>query len=82
MTATQIKNETLSYLEAISGELYPTHQFVAAYGREEAHKALWTLWREKKVRLVAISDYRDATSEELADSIPGVEETLFYAKAI
>jgi hypothetical protein len=36
------------------------------------------LWREGRLQMVPISDLRDATAEELADAIPGVNETLFY----
>jgi DNA-binding PadR family transcriptional regulator len=36
------------------------------------------LARQGKVRLVAISDLRDATEPQLADSIPGIDQTFFY----
>jgi hypothetical protein len=81
---TAIKAEILSYLEAVRGtdaELYPVYEFVAAHG-DEAKDALWSLWRDKAVRLVAISDYRDATQEQLDASLEGVNETLFYARAV
>jgi DNA-binding PadR family transcriptional regulator len=39
------------------------------------------LSRQKRVRLLSISDLRDATREQLEDSIPGVNETLFYLEA-
>lgn len=77
----QIKSEIRSYLEAIEGELYPVYEFVAAYG-DEAKAAIMQLWREKAVRLVAISDYRDFDAQQLADSIEGVEETIGYVKLV
>jgi hypothetical protein len=40
------------------------------------------LWREGKLRMVSISDPRDATPEQLMDSIPGINETLFYVEAL
>jgi hypothetical protein len=75
----QIKSEILSYLSAIEGELYPVYEFVVAYG-EDAKTAIMELWREKRVRMVAISDYRDFSQEQLAQSIEGVEETIGYVR--
>jgi hypothetical protein len=39
------------------------------------------LARRGRVRLVAISDPRDVTPEQLANSIPGREQTFFYLGA-
>jgi hypothetical protein len=36
------------------------------------------LRQQQRIRMVPISDLRDATREQLNDSIPGVNETLFY----
>jgi hypothetical protein len=38
------------------------------------------LRHQQRVRLVSISDLRDATQEELNDSIPGMNETFFYVE--
>jgi hypothetical protein len=36
------------------------------------------LWRQDRVRMVALADLQRATPEQLNDSVPGVHETLFY----
>jgi predicted transcriptional regulator len=36
------------------------------------------LWSDGRLSVIAISDNRDATQQELNDSIPGMNETLFY----
>ena len=78
-TKQQIAKEIESYLEVLAGEMAPVHEFVEGYG-EEAKVVIMDLWRERKVRLVPISDYRDFTAEQLANSIEGVEEVIGYVK--
>ena len=39
------------------------------------------LRRSGRLRTIAISDLSDATDEQLAESVPGVNETLFYLEA-
>ncbi len=63
-------------------ELNLVFPLVRIYGREETEKALNTLRLAGKVRLVPISDYRDFTSDELADCLEGVEETIGYVKLV
>ena len=63
-------------------ELNLVFPLVRIYGREAVETALNTLRLAGKVRLVAISDYRDFSAQELADSIPGVEETIGYVKLV
>lgn len=53
------------------------------YGRDAARHdvldaTLMQLWREGKVRLVPISNPRDASAEELQNSIPDEQGALFY----
>src|SRR5262249_16899883 len=36
------------------------------------------LWRQGRIRLTAISDLRDATEQQLDDSIQGESQTFFY----
>jgi hypothetical protein len=38
------------------------------------------LRQQNRIRLVSISDLRDATPEQLNDSIPGMNETFFYVE--
>lgn len=64
------------------GELNLVFPLVRCYGREAAEKALQTLRRAGKVRLVAVSDFRDFSADELADSIEGVEETIGYVRLV
>ena len=39
------------------------------------------LWRQGRVRMVALADLQRATPEQLNDSVPGVNETLFYLES-
>ena len=39
------------------------------------------LRRSGRLRTIAISDLRDATDEQLAESIKGINQTLFYLEA-
>lgn len=78
----QTTSEILRDIRAYEGELTVIFPLIRIYGRQETEVALNDLRLVRLVRLVAISDYRDATEDELADSIEGVEETLFYVKAI
>jgi DNA-binding HxlR family transcriptional regulator len=53
------------------------------YGAEAARHDVFDthvqqLRQQRRLRLVPISDLRDATPEQLNDAIPGVNETLFY----
>ena len=43
--------------------------------------AVQQLGRQRKVRLVSISDRRDVTDDEINASIPGANETFYYLKA-
>jgi hypothetical protein len=36
------------------------------------------MWSEGIFELIAISDGRDATQQQIDDSIPGLNETIFY----
>jgi hypothetical protein len=47
-------------------------------GRQEFDRAAREATRGAGFHLIAISDYRKATKEELADAIEGENETLFY----
>jgi DNA-binding MarR family transcriptional regulator len=64
--------------------IYEIREKVAGkYGAQTArHDALdepiRDLWRQGRVRLVALADLQKATPEQLNDSVPGVNETLFY----
>lgn len=92
--ASEILKEFKSLLEQqkyADAELIPIHavrhQIALRLGEEAASHdhfdpAIQQLGKARQLRLVAISDYRDATQEELAASVPGVNETLFYLKPI
>lgn len=54
----------------------------SAASHDTLDPVLQQLARQRKVRLMPISDNRDASEAELAASIPGVNETLFYVKAV
>lgn len=41
-------------------------------------EAILDLWREKRVRIIPISDLRDSTEDQRADSIGDSNQTLFY----
>lgn len=64
--------------------IHEVRRLVAEHHGEEAasHPAFDPLLKrmrsEGQLRLIAISDNRDATQEQLDDSIPGMNETLFY----
>jgi hypothetical protein len=61
--------------------LVPIHEVrrqVPAADRAAFDDAVRQLWREGKVRLVPLSDLSKATRQQLADGIPGVNETFFY----
>lgn len=67
--------------------LVPIHEIrariAAEYGTEAARhdvldEPIRELWRQGRVRMVALSDLGRATPEQLNDSVPGVHETLFY----
>lgn len=67
--------------------LVPIHEIragiAAKYGPEAARhdvldEPICELWRQGRVRMVAITDLGRVTPEQLNDSIPGVHETLFY----
>ena len=49
-----------------------------AAGHPVLDPMLKRLRSEGRFRLVAITDYRDATQQELDDAIPGLNEILFY----
>lgn len=60
-------------------------QIASKYGAAAArHDALdgpiLQLWRQGRVRVISISDLRNASADELADSISDNYETLFYMK--
>jgi hypothetical protein len=61
-------------------EMCPIFPLVRLYGKEGVETALNDMRKAGLVRIVAISDYRDATQDELDDSIEGCEEVLFYVK--
>lgn len=50
----------------------------AAAGHPVFDKVLKQMRSEGRFRLIAITDYRDATQQELDDAIPGLNEILFY----
>jgi hypothetical protein len=52
----------------------------AAAAHDVFDPVIQQLGKQRRLRLVAISDYRDATQDELEASVPGVNETLFYLK--
>jgi predicted transcriptional regulator len=71
--------------------LVPIHglrrRLAQKYGAETARHdvldpQLQLLRQQNRLRLVAISQTSDATAEQLNDSIPGVNETLFYLEAV
>ena len=85
--------EIIRYLDQLRSGKYagkdqiPIHELrriVASQHGEEmaAHKVLDPIIKEMRsngqLRFIAISDNRDATQKELDDSIPGMNETLFY----
>lgn len=51
-------------------------------GHESLDAVLMRLDHEDKIRLVAIGDRSRATPEQLADSIPGENETFFYVETV
>jgi predicted transcriptional regulator len=58
-------------------------RFAAKYGPEVARhdvldEPILQLWRERRARLVSLSDLQKATPEQLNASVPGAGETLFY----
>jgi DNA-binding PadR family transcriptional regulator len=80
-------------IEQLRSNLYASHdkipihavrQFVASHHGEQAasHTVLDPLIvrmrSDGQLRLIAISDSRDATQQDLNNSIPGMNETLFY----
>lgn len=85
----------LSTLDRVRAErahrrLVPIHELRARVQSEtggrvkdaEFEAALRDLWRRGEVELVPISDGRDATREQLDQSIRGVHEILFYVERI
>jgi DNA-binding PadR family transcriptional regulator len=64
--------------------IYQVRERIAAkYGPETARhdtldEAILQLWRQERVRMIALADLQKATPEQLNASIPGVNETLFY----
>jgi predicted transcriptional regulator len=67
--------------------LVPIHeirkQIAANYGPNLARhdvldEPIRELWRQGRLRMVALADLQRATPEQLNDSVPGVHETLFY----
>ena len=71
--------------------LVPIHEVrrrvAGKYGPEAARHDVFDaqvqqLRQQRRVRLVPISDLRDATPEQLNDAIPGVNETLFYLEPV
>jgi DNA-binding MarR family transcriptional regulator len=59
------------------------HRVAEKYGPQTARhdvldEPIRALWRQGRVRLVALADLQRATAEQLNDSVPGVNETLFF----
>jgi predicted transcriptional regulator len=90
---TNLSEAILAEFEELRRELHghsgrvPIYQlrerFAAKYGPDAARHdslddAILQLWRERRVRLVSLSDLQKATPEQLNASVPGVGETLFY----
>jgi hypothetical protein len=50
----------------------------AAARHDQFDQVVKQLRQQSRIRLVSISDLRDATPEQLNDSIPGMNETFFY----
>jgi hypothetical protein len=70
--------------------IVPVHELrrllVARHGPEAGSHAtldpiLKQMRREKQLRLIAIGDLSEATTEQLDDSVPGENETFFYLEA-
>ncbi|WP_406700336.1 hypothetical protein V5E97_16110 [Singulisphaera sp. Ch08] len=54
------------------------HHGAAAAGHPTFDPLIKQMRSEGQLRLIAISDNRDATQQQLDDSIPGMNETIFY----
>jgi hypothetical protein len=68
-------------------DLIPIHEIRAIVARNHgpeaaSHPAFDPIIKQMRsgglLKIIAISDNRDATSQQLNDSIPGMNETLFY----
>lgn len=79
--------ETIGRIAPTNGDLVPVHEvrrrIAEQLGPEAAsHHVLDQIIRnlrsDRKIRLIAISDNRGMTEQQLADSIPGLNETLAY----
>ncbi len=58
--------------------LVAEHQGTEAAGHPVFDPLIKRMRTDRQLRLIAISDNRDATQEQLNDSIPGMNEILFY----
>ncbi|SIN91218.1 hypothetical protein SAMN05444166_1578 [Singulisphaera sp. GP187] len=58
--------------------LVAEHHGAEAAGHPSFDPLIKQMRSEGQLRLIAISDNRDATQKELDDSIPGMNETIFY----
>ncbi|MCS6849685.1 MAG: hypothetical protein NZ700_00780, partial [Gemmataceae bacterium] len=54
----------------------------AAASHDRFDPAVKLLRQQNRIRLVPISDLRDATADQLNDSVPGINETFFYLEPV
>jgi len=96
LTDAELNEEILKAFEYLlrekytQGNMVPIHavrrRVAERLGEETASHAVFDpavqqLGKQRKLRLVSMSDRRDATDDEINASIPSANETFFYMKA-